>query len=163
MDEERQTKWMNFIPEIVKKLNYRRNEATQFPPVEVFFGFLPEDNENLIRLLNDKHKMIMSMAYQNSIRKYNLNKNYYNRDKNKRDFHPGEIVMIKNHALSKAVDKFNAKLDVNWQPAVILKKAFGNAFYLKTAAGREICCDVNEIKNVSFELQQILKENENFF
>lgn len=104
----------------------------------------------------------MSWAYDNSMKKYVYNQRFYNRNKNVRDFKVGDIVMIKFHSLSKAINKYNSKLDIKWQPAIILEKVFGNGYRVKTAYDRTMICDVSQIKDISLDLQEIFKNNEKF-
>lgn len=154
--------WSNYVEEIINSLNYRRNEATHLPPVEVFFGFIPNDPKELVIPHNDdKHKQIMKYAYENSINKFNWNKNYYNKDKFVRKFSPGDIVMVKKHNLSNAFNKFNAKLEAKWIPTVILEKTFNNGYRVRNNDNRVFICDLTEIKNISLNLQSLLRENNN--
>jgi hypothetical protein len=159
----KQTIWVNFVEEIIKKLNSRRNEATHLPPIHVLYGFMPNpDEKHIMPLLDAGHFKIMKWAYKNSLRKFNYNQKYYNKDKSIRNFNIGDIVMVRIHTLSNALKKYNAKLDINFQPAIIIEKCFANAYKVKISNAKQIICDISDIKNISQDLQDILKETENF-
>lgn len=152
------TKWYIFVDEIILKLNKRKNEATGFSPTLVLFGTENVNMERPVRLLNDEHKSIMKQAYHNSMRKFECNKRYYNRDKRTRYFNPGTIVMTSTHKLSNAFKKFNYKLAQKYEPAMIINGNFQNGFSVKLSSGRSVIVDVADIKHVPDELQNILRQ-----
>lgn len=158
--EKNHSKWSLFVDEIINKLNFRRNEATHLPPVEVFFGYIPDNpKELIIPHLDHKHKLLMKFAYENSLRKFNWNKNNYNKNKTNREFNIGDIVMIKTHKLSKAVEKFNSKLVANWTPAVILEKVFSNAYRVRNNENHICIYDLTEIKTIPIDLQKLIRND----
>lgn len=66
--------------------------------------------------------------------------------------------MVATHYLSKAVNKYNAKLDVKYLPATITQIVFSNAVKVKLPNGHEAVYDVQEVKEISESLQDILCE-----
>lgn len=70
--------------------------------------------------------------------------------------------MLKTHALSKAVNKFNSKLNERYIPALIIKKEYNNGYLVKDINNKISVVDVNDIKTISLELQKIILENHNF-
>jgi len=163
-DDKNQQKWIIYLPEIIRKLNNRRNEATQFTPYQVFFGYSESNNcLDPQQQLNDFHEKIMQEAYENSRKKFIHNQLSYNINKKTRQFNIGDIVMVRKHKLSNASIKYNVKLDIKYLPAEILKMPFSNALLIKWMNGDEALCDVEEIKQISPQLQEILKETFNRF
>lgn len=159
MDSPTQKRWTFFIDLVIEKLNNRKNEATKFSPVEVFYGYTPVNEEKPIRKMNANHVAIMEAAYSNSIQRFNENKKRYNRNKVSRKIEIGDIVMVKTHFLSKSIDHYNAKLDVKFVPAIILKIMFNNGYLVKLKDKREVIYDSSQIKQISMELQTILLES----
>lgn len=149
-------KWVNYINGIVEKLNNRWNEATQFSPFHVFFGFPSSKGEMLIRRGDEQHRLLMKQAYENSMKKFSYNRLQYNKDKSIREFTANDVIMVKTHKQSNLSKDFNAKLEPKYQPALVVENSFANAYLVKLPNGRNVVVDLNDIKSISKELQEII-------
>lgn len=157
---EEHKKWVNYINDIIEKLNYRWNEATHFPPVQVFFGFMPSSGDKLIRRDDLQHKLLMKRAFKNSMKKFSYNCNQYNKNRQNREFFINEVVMVRTHKQSNFLKKFNAKLEPKYQPALIIRNTFSNAYLVKLPNDRQVVVDISDIKSISEDLQSIIKKFE---
>jgi transposase len=120
----RQTQWDEFIPEISLAINSMTSETTGFTPAfltqgreprlpgslfdEVTIGTgsppqSPEYRGNRLKEIYNIVRRNLERAAQDQARHYNLRRRRWNPE-------VGTLVLAKTHYLSKAVDKFNAKL-----------------------------------------------------
>lgn len=154
-----QKKWINYVPDIIKKLNRRRNEVTGMSPFEVFYGYKPyDDNDNTKQLLNQEHFDIMDKAYKKSIIRFNYNARQYNKKTNQKNICINDIIMIEKHNLSKASLSYNAKLDIKYVPALVIAFPYANAVTVRLPNSNTANYDVTEVKVIDVELQKIIFE-----
>jgi transposase InsO family protein/predicted aspartyl protease len=151
-------KWISYIHEIVHKLNYRLNDATQMTPVEVLYGYTPNNDSNLIPRLDKKHKELMTLAHNNSFKRFLQNQSQYNKDKTDINFKANDLVMCKTHFQSNMAKSYNSKLDVNYIAGIILEKSFNNAYKIKLVDGRTTILDTTHLKPISEDLQHVLRD-----
>lgn len=156
--EIKHSDWHKFVHEIIEKLNNRINETTEYSPKVVLFGNNPKrEGEKLIRRLDHDHFQIMKTAYDKSIKKFRMNQKNYNEGKINRSFAPDSVVMVATHKISSAFRKFNRKLAPKYEPALVKKKIFANAYQVKLQSGRTVTVDVGDVKEVPIELQNVIK------
>lgn len=154
-----QSIWHKFVDHIVKKLNSRLNEATGYTPSVVLYGDNPKIESNkIIRTLDENHMKLMEQAYHNSMKKFRWNQNTYNKDKITREIDEGEVVMTSIHKISSSLKKFNKKLAANYEPALIIKKIFTNAYQIMLPNQKIAVVDVSNIKQIAPELQSAIKK-----
>lgn len=152
------SQWHKFVGDIISKLNNRESDVTGFTPFVVLYGKEPKmRNGKLVQKLDDEHQKIINTAYENSLRKFQWNKNLYNSGRIVREFDAGSIVMVATHKLSNKFRKFNRKLAPKYEPATIKAKTHSNAYQIQLPNGRTVVVDVSDIKEVPKELQQVLK------
>lgn len=154
-----QKKWIKFLPDIINKLNKRRNEATGMSPYKVFFGIDAYDENNLTdRQLNQHHFDIMNKAYEKSLIKFHYNVKQYNNNKHQQHITINDIVMIEKHSLSKASISYNAKLDVKYLPAQVIEFPYSNAVKVRLINNNIATYDVSEVKLINYSLQNIISD-----
>lgn len=150
----KQYKWAAALKDIIKSMNKKVNDVTRYSPNEVLWGKSNPANEEENALDEETHNKVKEKAYIRSRQRFIQNEKQFNKNAAcPKTFAENEIVMIRRHTQSNAANNVNAKLNHNYEPAIIIRKEENYAYTIKKINDKEIKLNTKDIKPIDAKLQ----------
>lgn len=154
---ENHSDWNKYVDIIIKKLNNRKHDATKLKPLLVAFG--KEYDESSDPIDDERQRQVVSLAFENSKKSYEIRQTQYNKHARRREFNTGDIVMAKYRTLSSGAHNWMSKLAAKYYPVKIMRKLGHNVYEVIDVNNQIHTLDVRSLSDVVSELQDIWKDN----
>ena len=149
-----QLDWLQFA------FNTARHEAHQHVPFHLFFGFEPNtslsNSWSIGDLLPDSPRnfdiaKIWESAHRELLRAHDRSRRRYDKGRRPHSFKVGDRVMLTNHPVSRAVDRFAAKLAPRFLGPFVISEIYGNVNVRLTheTLGYQKRAHVSQIKSLA--------------